>query len=105
MTIQLPDPPGVVLLISSSDLPHYYTTWSALIVTLLTLLLPEPLVQPSAVFLSDSFGVDQQTKTFMTRQVLQVEGGQLGVMTDISPQVLHPTYQGGLSTEKSSCRK
>ena len=51
-----------------SDLPDYDASWSALIISLLTLLLPEPWVEPSAVLLSDSFGVDQQTKTFMTRQ-------------------------------------
>ena len=67
-----------------SDLPHYYATWSALIISLLTLLLPEPLVEPSAVILSDSFGVDQQTKTFMTRQVYHLSLVKLGLMIDIS---------------------
>ena len=61
------------------DLPHYYATWSALIISLLTLLLPEPLVEPSAVLLSDSFGVDEETKTFMTRKGSdQTSGGPAG---------------------------
>ena len=50
-----------------SDLPDYEATWSALIISLLTLLIPGPLVEPAAITLSDAFGVDEETQAFMTR--------------------------------------
>ena len=54
-----------------SDQPGYEASWSALIISLLTLIAPQPLVEPTAVLLSDAFGVDEETKTFMTRSCLQ----------------------------------
>ena len=64
-----------------SDLPDYDASWSALIISLLTLLAPQPLVQPAAVLLSDAFGVDQETQRFMTRYCPQSPGlSHLGVL-------------------------
>lgn len=47
------------------DVPNYYLTWSALVTTLLTLLLPEPLVLPAANNLANAFGVDEDSKAFL----------------------------------------
>ena len=47
------------------DVPNYYLTWSALVTTILTLLLPEPLVLPAAMSLANAFGVDETSKAFL----------------------------------------
>jgi len=50
---------------TSLDIPSYETTFSALIVSLLTLVFPEPVIKPAASTLSDLFGVDAPTKKFI----------------------------------------
>ena len=47
------------------DVPDYYTTWAALITTLLTLLLPQSLVLPVALALASAFGVDDKSVEFI----------------------------------------
>ena len=47
------------------DVPNYYLTWSALVTTILTLLLPEPLVLPAATTLANAFGVDEASQAFL----------------------------------------
>ena len=49
------------------DVPDYYTTWAALITTLLTLLLPQSLVLPVALSLASAFGVDDKSVQFLER--------------------------------------
>ena len=49
------------------DVPDYYTTWAALISTLLTLLLPQSLVVPVALALASAFGVDDKSVEFLER--------------------------------------
>ena len=55
---------------SSTDIPDYFTTWSALVTTLLTLLLPEPLVLPAALGLASAFGVDERSVQFLEREYI-----------------------------------
>ena len=49
------------------DVPDYYTTWSALVTTLLTLFLPQSLISPAALALADAFGVDERSIQFLQR--------------------------------------
>ena len=49
----------------SLDVPDYYTTWSAIITTLLTLILPESFVLPVAISLANAFGVNDDSKQFL----------------------------------------
>ena len=50
-----------------SDVPDYYTTWSALVTTLLTLFLPQSLISPTALALANAFGVDERSIEFLER--------------------------------------
>lgn len=52
------------------DVPDYYTTWSALVTTLLTLFLPQSLISPAALALADAFGVDERSIQFLQRQYI-----------------------------------
>ena len=52
-------------ILTSLDIPSYETTFSALITSLLTLLFPQPVVQPATSTLSDLFGIDTPTKNFI----------------------------------------
>jgi hypothetical protein len=52
-------------ILTSLDIPTYETTFSALITTLLTLLFPQPVVQPVASALIDLFPIDTPTKNFI----------------------------------------
>ena len=51
----------------SQDIPDYYTTWSALVTTLLTLLIPEPLITPTALTLAAAFGVEEESVLFLEK--------------------------------------
>ena len=52
-------------ILTSLDIPSYETSFSALIVSLLTILFPEPIVLPTASSLIDVFGIDEPTKMFI----------------------------------------
>merc|ERR1711879_164371 len=54
------------------------TTWSALISTLLTLLLPQPLVLPVALALASAFGVDESSVEFLETQYIPQIQSALG---------------------------
>ena len=53
-----------------ADIPDYFTTWSALITTLLTLLLPQPLISPVALALASAFGVGDESVLFLEKYQL-----------------------------------
>ena len=55
------------------DVPDYYTTWAALISTLLTLLLPQSLVVPVALALASAFGVDDKSVEFLERLKIMIQ--------------------------------
>jgi len=60
------------------DIPDYYTTWAALIATLLTLLLPQSMVLPVALALASAFGVDDKSVQFLEREYIPQIKNALG---------------------------
>jgi len=51
--------------LTTLDIPSYETSFAALITSLLTILFPQPIVEPTASTLIDIFGIDAPTKKFI----------------------------------------
>ena len=51
--------------LTTLDIPSYETSFAALITSLLTILFPQPMVEPTASTLIDIFGIDAPTKKFI----------------------------------------
>ena len=54
----------------SLDLPSYETTYSAIVTSLITLLLPSQAVEPLANFLLDLFSINRSTRIFIVQSYI-----------------------------------
>ena len=57
-------------ILSSLDVPSYYTTYSAIVTSLLSLVLPAQVIEPLIIFLLDLFSVNNNTRVFIIQSYL-----------------------------------
>ena len=57
-------------ILSSLEVPSYYTTYSAIVTSLLSLVLPAQFIEPLIIFLLDLFRVNNNTRVFIIQSYL-----------------------------------
>ena len=57
-------------ILSSLEVPSYYTTYSAIVTSLLSLVLPAQVIEPLIIFLLDLFSVNNNTRVFIIQSYL-----------------------------------